>query len=284
MDIDLLRTFVEITESSHFVRAAERLNVTQSTVSARVKELEARLGRTLFVRGRSGAVLTAAGRHFRPHAEAMLRSWRRARQEVALPEAFETVLSVGGQYTLWDRVLQLWVAHMRRTDPGVALRAEVARPDELTRLLFEGGLDIAVLYAPQPRAGLCVEPLLEERLVLVSTGHEGVWPGDPGYVMVDWGAEFGNDHAAAFPDVDTPALTVGLGAVALNHILHEGGGAYFPFRVVRRHLAAGELHPVAAAPEFTRPAFIVWQNRDDPALARAVGSLRAVATAEVETV
>jgi len=283
MDVELLRTFIEITESGHFVRAAERLNVTQSTVSARVKELEARLGRALFIRGRSGAALTAAGRHFRPHAEAMLRSWRRARQEVALPESFETVLSVGGQYTLWDRVLQLWVAHMRRTEPGVALRAEVARPDELTRLLFDGGLDIAVLYAPQPRAGLRIEPLLEERLVLVSTGEAGVWPGASDYIMVDWGPEFGNDHAAAFPDIDTPALTVGLGALALNHILAEGGGAYFPHRVVRRYLAAGDLHLVAAAPEFTRPAFVVWQNREDPVLARAVESLRAIARVEAET-
>lgn len=282
MDVELLRTFIEIMETGHFVRAAERLNVTQSTVSARVKELEARLGRPLFVRGRSRAVLTAAGRHFRPHAEAMLRSWRRARQEVGLPETFETVLSVGGQYTLWDRVLQLWVAEMRRAEPGVALRAEVARPDELTRLLLEGGLDIAVLYAPQPRAGLRIEPLLEERLVLVSTRKTEVWPGDSGYVMVDWGAEFGNDHAAAFPDIDTPALTVGLGALGLNHILREGGGAYFPYRVIQPYLAAGDLHLVATAPEFTRPAYVAWQNREDPVLARAVDRLRETAKAETQ--
>ncbi len=282
MDVELLRTFIEIMESGHFVRAAERLNVTQSTVSARIKELEARLGRSLFVRGRSGAVLTSAGRHFRPHAEAMLRSWRRARQEVGLPETFETVLSVGGQHTLWDRVLQLWLAHMRRTEPGVALRADVARPDELTRLLFEGGLDIAVLYAPQPRAGLRIEPLLEERLVLVGTKDTGVWPGDPEYVLVDWGPEFGYHHAAAFPDIDTPALTVGLGAVALDHILHEGGGAYFPYRVIQPYLASGQLHLVAGAPEFTRPAFVAWQNREDPVLSRAVESLRAVARAATQ--
>jgi len=282
MDVELLRTFVEILESGHFVRAAERLNVTQSTVSARIKELEARLGRALFVRGRARAVLTPAGRHFRPHAEAMLRSWRRARQEVGLPDTFETVLSVGGQYTLWDRVLQLWVAEMRRADPGVALRAEVARPDELTRLLFDGGLDIAVLYAPQPRAGLRIEPLLEERLVLVSTGTTAVWPGDAGYVMVDWGPEFGNDHAAAFPDIDTPALTVGLGALGLAHILQEGGSAYFPYRVIQPHVAAGSLHLVSRAPEFTRPAFVAWQNREDAVLSRAVDRLRAIARAETQ--
>jgi len=283
MDVELLRTFIEIMETGHFVRAAERLNVTQSTVSARVKELEARLGRSLFVRGRSRAVLTPAGRHFRPHAEAMLRSWSRARQEVGLPETFETVLSVGGQYTLWDRVLQLWVAEMRRAEPGVALRAEVARPDELTRLLFEGALDIAVLYAPQPRASLHIEPLLEERLVLVSTGKADVRPGDPGYVMVDWGAEFGNDHAAAFPDIDTPALTVGLGAVGLNHILSEGGGAYFPYRVIKPYLEMGELGLVSGAPEFTRPAVVVWEDREDPVLAGAVERLRAIARAETQT-
>ena len=61
MDIDLVRTFLEIVSTHSFIRAAERLNVSQTTVSARVKTLEERLGRTLFVRNKSGASLTPAG-------------------------------------------------------------------------------------------------------------------------------------------------------------------------------------------------------------------------------
>ncbi len=280
MDIDLLRTFLGIVETGHFVRTAERLNVTQSTVSARVKELELRLGRTLFLRGRSGAALTSAGLHFLPHAASMVRIWNQARQEVGLPPEFNAVLAAGGQFTLWDGVLRRWLAWMRRAEPDVALRAEVARPDELSHMLSEGTLDLAVLYAPQPRPGLRIERLLDERLVLVAANAVDAWPGGESYIFVDWGPEFRADHASAFPDVETPALTIGLGAIALSFILEEGGSGYFPIRVVRNLVDAGHVSLVANAPEFGRPAFVAWQDRTDPILERAVAGLREVAAAE----
>lgn len=280
VDIDLLRTFAAVIDTGQFIRAAERLNVTQSTVSARIKELEQRLGRPLFQRGKGGATLTPAGSHFRPHATSMLRIWQQAQQEVSLPPGLQAVLSVGGQYSLWDRVLQRWLAWMRQTAPDVALRAVVNRPDALSRLLTEGSLDIAVLYAPQARQGLNIELLLEERLVLVSTGKAGPRPGEPGYVFVDWGEEFRADHASAFAEARTPVLTVELGAVALNFILEEGGSAYFPLRTVRDHIQAGRLHRVRSVPEFARPAFVVWQAAGGPLLESAVAGLREVAARE----
>lgn len=280
MDVDLLRTFLEIVEAGHFVRAADRLNVTQSTVSARIKELEQRVGRPLFLRGRSGATLTPAGRHFLPHAAAMVRIWRQARQEAGLPPHFEAVLSVGGQYSLSDGLLRRWLAWMRKTAPEVALRAEIASSAELGRLLVEGMLDIAVLYAAQPRPGLRLEWLLDERLVLIAARAGDPRPGGDGYVFVDWGPEFRAAHAAAFPDIETPALTISLGVVALNYILEAGGGGYFPLRVVRDQLTSGSLARVDDAPEFTRPAYLAWQNRDDPVLDRAVQGLRDIAAVE----
>ena len=63
--IDHIRTFLEISNCGNFNRAAETLNVTQSTVSARVKAMEERFGRALFKRGHSGVELTSAGQHFR---------------------------------------------------------------------------------------------------------------------------------------------------------------------------------------------------------------------------
>ena len=58
VDINLARTFLEIASSRSFVQAAERLHVTQTAVSARVKTLEALLGRQLFWRNKAGASLT----------------------------------------------------------------------------------------------------------------------------------------------------------------------------------------------------------------------------------
>ena len=61
MDIDQARTFLAIAAHGSFLEAARRLHVTQSTVSARIRNLEAELGVRLFVRNRSGASLTPAG-------------------------------------------------------------------------------------------------------------------------------------------------------------------------------------------------------------------------------
>jgi DNA-binding transcriptional LysR family regulator len=86
MNIEHLRTFLEIAETGNFNRAAERLHVTQSTVSARIRTLEEQLDRSLFVRARNGAELTAAGRHFQRYALTTVRAWQQARQRIALPE------------------------------------------------------------------------------------------------------------------------------------------------------------------------------------------------------
>src|SRR6478736_2699117 len=78
LDINLARTFLEIVSCRSFVQAAERLNITQTAVSARVKALEDLLGRRLFVRNRAGASLTPAGELFIRHALALVQVWERA--------------------------------------------------------------------------------------------------------------------------------------------------------------------------------------------------------------
>ncbi len=64
MDITLARTFLMVAETGSFIEAAGRMNVTQSTVSARIRSLEELLGRPLFDRGKAGATLTVSGTKF----------------------------------------------------------------------------------------------------------------------------------------------------------------------------------------------------------------------------
>ena len=61
MDINALRTFLEIAKTRHFGHAADTLFVSQSTVSARIKTLEDVLGVNLFIRERGNIQLTVAG-------------------------------------------------------------------------------------------------------------------------------------------------------------------------------------------------------------------------------
>ena len=69
MDIDLLKTFLEVSRTRHFGKAAENLYLTQSAVSFRIRQLEGLLGAELFTRHRNNIRLTASGMKLLPLAE-----------------------------------------------------------------------------------------------------------------------------------------------------------------------------------------------------------------------
>ena len=103
MDIELARTFLEIVSTGSFIRASERLNVAQTTVSARIRLLEQQLGRPLFVRKKSGASLTPAGEQFLRHAPAFVQLWQRTRHQVAVPPGHRAMLTVGSELVSGSR-------------------------------------------------------------------------------------------------------------------------------------------------------------------------------------
>lgn len=267
MDLTLARTFLEVVSSGNFSAASERLHVTQSTVSARIRTLEDALGQPLFVRNKSGAVLTPTGRRFQRHAAQMLRSWEHAREEVGVPDGYEAVLRVGGEAGLWMRLLYRWIPWMQAYASNVALRVESGTPDVLMQHLIEGTHDLGVMYTPQSRPGLIVELLVEEDLVLVCTpdasGQESDGAPAPGYIHIDWGREFHIHHAASFPDYQMPGLLVGMGTLAFRHVLENGGSGYFPDSLVREHVAREELRIVENAPCFSLPIYVVYPAAHD---------------------
>jgi DNA-binding transcriptional LysR family regulator len=278
MDITLARTFLEIVATRSFQRAAERLHVTQTAVSARVRTLEDLLGRPLFTRNKSGASLTPAGERFMRYAQTLVQVWERARHQVALPPGRRAVVTVGGELSLWDPLLIDWLLWMRQTAPQLALRAEVGLPDSLVSQAAAGTLDIAVVYSPQQRQGLRIELLIEEKLVLVTTTRRGQPQRTADYVFVDWGPDFAARHNLAFPELAHAPTFVGLGPLGLQYILKAGGTGYFRLNVVRRHLKSGRLRLVPGAAEIAYPAYAVYSESADPkGLMPALAGLRHVA-------
>jgi DNA-binding transcriptional LysR family regulator len=279
MDTELARTFLAVVTAGNFISAADRLHVTQSTVSARIHALEEQLGCTLFVRNKGGTTLTPAGRQFQKHASTLVRTVERARHDVGVPRGFRGALTIGGRFGLWEQLLLRWLPHMRESAPDISVRAEIGLEPDLMQGLVEGRLDIGVMYTPQSRPGLKVELLFEETLVLVSTGTgRAVEPG-PGYVYIDWGPEFYAEHSASFPDFMGPALTANIGWLGLQHILANGGSGYFPRRLAQPYLDQGRLKLLRDAPQFTLPAYVVYPSEGRPDfLDHALDGIRRVAT------
>jgi DNA-binding transcriptional LysR family regulator len=281
VDITLARTFLEIVRSGNFVRAAERLHVTQTAVSVRVQTLEELLGGKLFVRSKAGATLTAAGEQFLRYAPLLVQLWERARHQVAAPPGVREVLSLGGELSLWNPFLLDWLVWMRRSTPQLGVRAQVRLPEELMSQVAEGVIDIAVMYAPQQRPGLKIELLMKEKLVLVTTARKKSGkPRAEDYVFVDWGPDFAAHHNLSFPQLSNPGTYVDLGPLALQFILSAGGSGYFRTQAVAPYLRNGRLKLVRGAPEFMFPAYAVYAEAADPKIvAPALAGLRHVAAA-----
>ena len=125
MDIDLARTFLEVVRSNSFIAAAERLHVTQTTVTARIQNLEGQLGCRLFVRNRSGARLTDNGEQFTAYASQLVQTWEAARRNLPLPQGKEELLTIGAEISLWNPLLLNWLGTVRQGCPDLAVRTGV---------------------------------------------------------------------------------------------------------------------------------------------------------------
>ncbi|MGH8562321.1 MAG: LysR family transcriptional regulator, partial [Nevskiales bacterium] len=138
MDTELARTFLAVVAGGSFVAAAQRLHVTQSTVSVRIQRLEEILGTELFVRNKAGTTLTPAGKQFQRHATVLTRTVEHARQEIGVATGFSASLTVGGRIGLWEDLLARWLPIFRELAPTVAVRALVGFEEDLMQALIEG--------------------------------------------------------------------------------------------------------------------------------------------------
>lgn len=283
MDIGLARTFLEVSSTGSFVAAAERLHLTQTAVSARIKSLEVELGRRLFIRNKAGARLTPAGERFHRDATILVHAWERARQRVALPAGRENVASIGGELSLWSPLLANWLTWMHTNHPTLALNAEVGQRAHLLERVREGSLDLAVLYDPPSQPGLTVELMAEEKLVMVTTAGART-PSVDEYVHVDWGPVFNENFRAAFPELASSAVTISLGPLALAYVLSVGGAGYFRSNVVKPFVSEEKLRYVPDAPEISYSIHAVYSTNSDPdmlAIMRAGLRASAVGTPSV---
>lgn len=267
MHIDQLRTFLEVAATGNFHRASTNLNVTQSTVSARIRTLESRLGHPVFLRNPSGITLTQAGVRLQRHAVNIVRLWQRAEEEASLSRSYERTIGFGTVISLMNSITPRWISWMRDAEPSIALHVQADFSNYLMRQLIDGVLDLAVMYEPRHTPGLVIEEILIDEIILASTERSA--SGDKWkkrYIYVDWGESFRREHDQALPDV-TPSIHCGLGQFALDYILNNGGSGYFPVRLVDRQLRQGTLHRVRGTPTMSRTGFVVYsRSTGDPEL------------------
>lgn len=172
MELRQLEYFVAVAEERNFTRAAERMHVVQSAVSAGVSRLEHEFGTVLFDRSGRTVALTEAGQVLLRRVRVLLGEARGVREDMSrLTGGLEGTVTIGRVLSTGSFGLAAALAAFQHTHPAVAVHLRLipgAAPDHLAALR-DGHLDLALLpmLAPAP-AGVVSEQIATMHMVLAA--------------------------------------------------------------------------------------------------------------------
>lgn len=157
--------FNELCHTLNFSRAAERLGISQPTLSQAVKRLEQLIGTPLFLRIKTGVKLTKAGSPLLAHAEELLVLWERVKaQSLASCEEVQGRLTLGCHPTIARHILPLLLPQFVAEYPHL----EIALVHDLSRKILEGvinlSIDVGLVANPVRHPGIILQKLYDDRV------------------------------------------------------------------------------------------------------------------------
>jgi DNA-binding transcriptional LysR family regulator len=166
VDVDLrkLRYFVAMAEELHFVRAAERLHITQPVLSRQIRALEHDLRAQLFLRDKRSTELTAAGRQLLEDARPLLASARALRRRVEQAAHGARTFTVG---LLPGITVTATIRIFTARHPELNVSVLRTSRDDQTEALHDGRVDVSFVRTPVDHRGLRLLPLFSEPRVTV---------------------------------------------------------------------------------------------------------------------
>lgn len=160
-DLDLLKTFAAVVDTGGFTRAAERVHLTQSTVSQQVKKLETNIGHALLLRDTTGGVQTTeAGELLLSYARRLLATAEEAAEAMRRPAAPRTV-RLGVPEDFAGRRLIGLLSGFSAASPHIRLDTVSGWSTELRRQLEAGEIDLALIKR-EPGDGAALASWKEE--------------------------------------------------------------------------------------------------------------------------
>lgn len=257
MELRQIRYFVGVSEAGSLLKASARLHIAQPALGQQIAALERELGARLFDRSSRGVTLTEAGKAFLEHAKVLLADAERARAAVRdsshVPSG-EVAIGLPTTVTLIATVPILQACRERL--PQVRVKIVEAYSGFIREWLVSGRLDLALLYGDQPDAVLAKQPLLEDRLALVTAATGAALPRRlPLAALARWplvlpGREHGLrrivDEACEAADITLNVVAEIESLPSVKRAVEAGlGSTILPLGAVADEVAAGRLRATA---------------------------------------
>ena len=261
MQIELIDTFLDLCETRSFNRTAERLGITQSSVSGRVQALEAATGVRLFNRSRAGTDLSPEGVRFEPHARTLRHEWRETLRQVQGGD--RPTIRLGVQNDLAAAHIGELLAGFRKGLPQASFYVEPDYSNQMSVDVLSGNLDFALLYSPKPHPDLHFASIGQMTYRMISTdvsARAAITPDR--YIATHFSAAFDVAHRQLLPELVTAPLSLGQSATVESLLLTMGGTGYVLSDAAERLLATGRFQAVTDAPDITQPVFAAVHVRN----------------------
>ncbi|WP_215349121.1 LysR family transcriptional regulator [Sphingopyxis soli] len=272
-----LETLLWIDRLGTFSAAAERLNTTQPAVSARMRELEQRLGTRLFRRDGRTMSLTAAGRKLVRDCDPLLRDMQIALLGSGGFAEASGVVRIGAGEIAAASCLPAFVADLKADMPNVGLEIEIDLTANLIQQLLTGRTDIAFAAGPIAHPALKTQPIGEVALMwLASPEVAAAFTAGEAQLPVWSLASHSPIHGRMRDAIEASriaqeSLNLCNNARTMIDIAKAGGGVgIFPEPMARAEVAAGALVELSDMPALASVAFHVAMRVSDsePVLAR----------------
>lgn len=288
MDLKGLNALLVVADAGSVTKAARILHVEQPAVSRQIKLLETELGVALFERSRRGMVLTDAGRILVERARRVVDELEKAEAELrAEVSGVRGIVSVGILDSVTDLVAEELVSDVRRRYPNVRLRVFTAFAGQLRSWLYDGELDVALLFGVTDRDSLKTLPVASEKLWAVAPKEAALQPDIP--VGFDEIARHplivpvrGNalrslvDEAAARAGVDIDiSVETNASRVQKNLVAAGHGWAVLPAICLSDEMTSGKFSLAPLAEAMAMRELVLATPRTN----RSTGAVRAVAGA-----
>lgn len=261
MDTELLKTFLEVSRTRHFGRAAEALYLTQSAVSFRIRQLENQMGVNLFTRHRNNIRLTTAGEKLLPYAETLMNTWQAARKEVAHTSRHNE-FSIGASASLWECMLNAWLGRLyqlQEPQSGLQFEARIAQRQSLVKQLHERQLDL-LITTEAPKMDEFSSQLLGHFTLALYCSSPARKKSELNYLRLEWGPDFQQHETGLIAADEVPVLTTSSAELARQQLSALNGCSWLPVNWANEK---GGLHTVADSATLSRPLYAIWLQNSD---------------------
>ena len=248
MNLEHVETFLAVVNAGSIIGAAERLYLSQSTVSTRIRQLEEELGAELLLRQRGHRVLdlTPYGQAFIPLAHQWVSLWETSQSIKDRPLVQDlSIASVDAvnSYGFIDLFNEHLTAH-----PEIKLRIRTHHSDEIHSLVANHIVDLGFVFRNVQYQDVISKPVYRELMYLIchkdSSYHEEMEVDklDPALeIFLDWGPEYMQWHNRHMGGDDRFLMQVNTGSM-LQHYLHvPGRWAIAPMSVVQQFQYRSDL-------------------------------------------